>query len=235
MARLIFTRLVDAWESCKDISARSQNDPNYLYAANAVALFYIQWLPVFPRPQSISEGLREEFILSRAALKQTPSTTAASATLESGGAEPSLDNESRESELVGEMFSRVGKAGHIYRRITEWDWGLDGEIEFKDRAGQASGRRVYVQLKSGDSYLVKRARDGEEIFTVKNKRHLEYWTVHQYPVMLVIRQSTGLVRWMNVSEYLRVNGKTSGQIIFRGEEVTVENLQRLALKMLNEE
>ena len=92
----------------------------------------------------------------------------------------------------------------------------------------ASGRRLYVQLKSGDSYLVRRASDGEEIFTVKNKRHLEYWTQHAYPVMLVIRQSNGLTRWMDVSAYLRANPTTS-QIVFKGLTVTSAAIRDLAV------
>lgn len=41
------------------------------------------------------------------------------------------------------------------------DHGIDGEIEFKDDRGRASGKRLYVQLKSGDSYLKKRRSDGQ--------------------------------------------------------------------------
>src|SRR5205814_614023 len=67
-----------------------------------------------------------------------------------------LDNESKELILVGHAFVIAGEAGHIFRPTPNSDWGLDGEIEFKDHDGNASGQRVYLQLKSGDSYLVTR-------------------------------------------------------------------------------
>ena len=85
---------------------------------------------------------------------------------------------------------------------TQLGLGIDGEIEFKNDKGEASGRRVYLQLKSGDSYLRTRKSDGTEIFRIKNPRHAEYWQAHEYPVMLVIRTSDGEICWMNVTEYL---------------------------------
>lgn len=64
----------------------------------------------------------------------------------------------------------VAEAGQIYRGYTNSDHGIDGEIEFKDDQGRASGKRLYVQLKAGDSYLKKRQRDGAEVFQIKNPR-----------------------------------------------------------------
>jgi hypothetical protein len=126
------------------------------------------------------------------------------------------------------MYTVVAQAGHIFRMVANSDWGIDGEIEFKDAAGQASGKRLYVQLKSGDSYLTRRKGDNQEIFAVKNDRHLEYWVQHAYPVMLVIRQSSGHIRWMDVSAYLKSHGRNNRQIVFQGEPLTVDSIQRLA-------
>ena len=64
-----------------------------------------------------------------------------------------IDNESRELILVGHAYAIAGEAGQIYRQYTDSDHGIDGEIEFKDREGKASGKRVYLQLNSVDSYL----------------------------------------------------------------------------------
>lgn len=233
-AQLLFNRMTDAWGSCKEISRRSQRDPRYLYAARAIDLFCQTWATRFPKPQSLSERLREEFILTRAAIKDgNPVSTRGQATApESARSVSNLDqsigNESRELVLLGEMISIVGAAGHIFRATPNSDWGIDGEIEFKDSAGRASGRRVYVQLKSGDSYLVRRADTAEEIFTVRKLRHLEYWVQQAYPVMLVIRQSNGQIRWMDVSAYLRRNGHSKCQILFHGEVVTPDAVRQLA-------
>lgn len=238
LAQLIFTRMTEAWRSCTEVSKRSHGDPRYLYAARAIDLFHQQWLPSFPTPQSISERLREEFVLARSALKRTAVAAPATSAMTSDPAatasdvEQSIDNESRELILIGDMFSLVGQAGHIFRPTPNSDWGIDGEIEFKDSAGRASGRRLYVQLKSGDSHLVRRSGDGEEVFTVKNLRHLEYWVQQAYPVVLVIRQSSGLIRWMDVSAYLKQNAQPNRQIVFRGEPLTVDAVRVLAEKWL---
>jgi len=138
-----------------------------------------------------------------------------------------LDNESLELILVGHAFSTAGEAGQIFRPTPNSDWGIDGEIEFKNDKGQASGRRVYLQLKSGDSYLHTRKSDGKEIFAIKNPRHAEYWQAHEYPVMLVIRISDSQIRWMNVTDYLRRHGVNTKQIVFEGEAFTALNVARM--------
>ena len=133
-----------------------------------------------------------------------------------------LDNESRELILVGHAYTIVAEAGQIYRGYTNSDHGIDGEIEFKDDKGHASGKRLYVQLKSGDSYLKKRERDGAEVFHIKNPRWADYWQQQAYAVMLVIRTSDGEIRWMDVSAYLKresAGGKTVKQIVFEGRAV----------------
>ena len=55
----------------------------------------------------------------------------------------------------------MAEVGQIYRGYTNSEHGIDGEIGFKAEQGRASGKRLYVQLKSGASYLrrVKKARD----------------------------------------------------------------------------
>jgi WD40 repeat protein len=137
-----------------------------------------------------------------------------------------LDNESRELILVGHATAIAAEAGQIFRPVTWADWGIDGEIEFKDDKGQASGQRLYLQLKSGDSYLYQRKSDDVEVFTIKKARHVEYWLKQKYPVMLVIRTSDGRIRWMNVTDYLHEHGKDTKQIVFQGEPFTALNVVR---------
>jgi small GTP-binding protein len=144
----------------------------------------------------------------------------------------SIDNESRELILVGHAYAIAGEAGQIYRGYTNSDHGIDGEIEFKDYEGDASGKKVYLQLKSGDSYLYKRERDDKEIFTIKKERWAKYWQAQAYPVMLVIRTSDGEIRWMNVTEYLKKQSKLPKQIIFEGEPLTALNLVRMRDRVL---
>jgi DNA-directed RNA polymerase subunit RPC12/RpoP len=143
-----------------------------------------------------------------------------------------IDNESRELILVGHAYSISGEAGQIFRQTSNSDWGIDGEIEFKDRNGKASGKRVYLQLKSGDSYLVRRKSDDKEIFYIRNERHAEYWRTQAYPVMLVIRTSDGIIRWMDATEYLKTHGIEERQIVFNGEPFTATNLIYMRDKVL---
>ena len=146
-------------------------------------------------------------------------------------ARASIDNESKELILIGDAFAIAGEAGQIFRPTPNSDWGIDGEIEFKDYEGKASGSRIYLQLKSGDSHLGTRKKDGAKVFKIKNPHHADYWQQQAYPVMLVIRTSDGRTRWMDVSAYLKEKSKGRKtrvlQIVFDGEPFTALNLLRL--------
>jgi small GTP-binding protein len=147
-----------------------------------------------------------------------------------------LDNESKERALVGEVISTVALAGQISREFNVSDHGIDMEIEFKDDAGKATGQKLYLQLKSGDSYLRKQRRDKVEVFTIKKERHAEYWMAQAFPVLLVIRNSDGEVRWMEVRDWLKgANDKADKpvkQIVFEGERFDVMSVRRWREKAL---
>ena len=147
-----------------------------------------------------------------------------------------LDNESKDRALVGEVISTVALAGQISREFVVSDHGIDLEVEFKSDAGEATGRKLYLQLKSGDSYLRARQRDDTEIFEIKKERHARYWAVQAFPVMLVIRNSKGEVRWMEIRELLRresASGKDPvKQIVFTGERFDVMSVRRWREKAL---
>jgi GTPase SAR1 family protein len=139
-----------------------------------------------------------------------------------------LDAQALEQILFGHVQAIAGEANQIFRRVAEYDYGIDGEIEFKDNDGRPSGKRIYVQLKSGNSYLRTRRGDGREVFDVKNDRHLTYWIGQPGDVYLVIRQTDErtneqTIRWMNVTRYLRNRrDQQSRQVVFEGEPLTME-------------
>ena len=139
-----------------------------------------------------------------------------------------LDTQALEQILIGHMMAIAGEANQIFRPVTMFDYGIDGEVEFKDNDGKASGKRIYIQLKSGNSYLRTRKGDGCEIFDVSNDRHLDYWVNQPVDVYLVIRQTdeaTGghVIRWMNVTSYLKARKDArSRQIIFDGQKLDME-------------
>jgi hypothetical protein len=143
----------------------------------------------------------------------------------------SMLNASKEGMLRGQVYSIVHEAGQIYRSVLESDYGMDGEIEFRDDAGVPSGKKVLLQLKSGDSYLRKRKRDRVEVFQLKKPGWAGSWLRQVFPVMLVIRTSDGTIRWMDVTDYLRRNPDAK-QIIFAGEPFTPLNIARYRQKVL---
>jgi len=144
-----------------------------------------------------------------------------------------LDTQALEQILIGHMMAICGEANQVFRPVSMFDYGIDGEVELKDNDGQPSGKKIYVQFKSGNSYLRTRRSDGREVFDVKNDRHLEYWISQPVDVYHVIRQTdeqTGeqTIRWMNVTRYLKNRkDKKSRQIIFEGEALTMETVWRL--------
>jgi GTPase SAR1 family protein len=144
-----------------------------------------------------------------------------------------LDNQSLEQILIGHMMAVCGEANQVFRPMSMFDYGIDGEVEFKDNDGRPSGKKIYVQLKSGNSYLRTRRSDGREVFDVKNDRHLDYWMGQPVDVYLVVRQTderTGeqAIRWMNVTRYLKDRkDRKSRQIIFEGEALTMQAVWKL--------
>jgi small GTP-binding protein len=144
-----------------------------------------------------------------------------------------LDTQALEQILIGHMMAITGEANQIFRELDKFDYGIDGEVEFKDNDGRASGKKIYIQLKSGNSYLRTRKHDGSEVFDVSNERHLEYWISQPVDVYLVIRQTdemTGVptIRWMNVTRYLNNRkDKKSRQIIFQGEKLDMDAVWRV--------
>ena len=144
-----------------------------------------------------------------------------------------LDSQALEQILIGHMMAIAGEANQIFRPVAMFDYGIDGELEFKDDDGKPSGKRVYIQLKSGNSYLRTRKADGKEIFDVTNERHLAYWIRQPVDVYLVIRQTDRLsgeqvIRWMNVTQNLKARkDKKSRQIIFEGEKLDTASVWKL--------
>ena len=82
----------------------------------------------------------------------------------------------------------------------------------------------------------KRRGDGAEIFTLKKQRHADYWMAQAFPVLLVIRNSEGEVRWMEVRDWLKResdNGKKPvKQIVFEGERFDVMSVRRWRERVL---
>ena len=81
-----------------------------------------------------------------------------------------LDAQSLEQILIGHMMAICGEANQVFRPVSMFDYGIDGEVEFRGNDGQPSGKKIYMQLKSGNSYLRTRRNDGREVFDVATAR-----------------------------------------------------------------
>jgi len=156
-----------------------------------------------------------------------------------------LESESNERALVGEVISTATLAGQLSREYTVSDHGIDMEIEFISDAGEATGRKLFLHVKSGDAFLHEprastssaRESDGAEIFMIKDEAHARHWMAQPFPVLLVIRNSEGEVRWMEVRDWLKResnNGKKPvKQIAFEGERFDVMSVRRWRERVLS--
>ena len=133
-----------------------------------------------------------------------------------------LANESKERALVGEVISTVALAGQISREFKVSDHGIDMEVEFRDDAGEPTGKRLYLQLKSGDSY---------------NSTDISYWKAQPVPVLLMLRAANGEVRWMEVSEWEKLAAGSREHLkrfVFQGARFDVMTVRLLRDKALSQ-
>lgn len=146
-----------------------------------------------------------------------------------------LNNLDKEAQLFGIVEYLTSTAGQIFRPTSKYDVGIDGHIEFKEADGTPSAKTIYLQLKSGNSYLRHRESDDKNIFQIQKRRHVNYWKKHRDPVMLVVRTSQHGTRWMDVREYI-INAEADGArityIVFDGEPFTPESIRRWRDKVL---
>ena len=75
----------------------------------------------------------------------------------------------------------------MFREQHESDYGIDAQVEVVERSGQASGKLIALQIKSGSSYFKSRKGTSGVSYTYYGKlRHLDYWLQHSLPVFLII-------------------------------------------------
>jgi small GTP-binding protein len=162
-----------------------------------------------------------------------------------------LDTRRQGKLLVHEVSARITSANQKCHEIPgDQDEGIDLALEFTDNEGSGTGKRMYLQLKAGNSYLKKRKRDGAEIFTIKKQRWVKQWICQDGPMMLVIgtfpeepdrdaaseKKTFAAVRWMEIGEFLRKesdNGKKPvKQIVFDGDRLDALSVRRWRDKVL---
>jgi len=130
-----------------------------------------------------------------------------------------IERDRHESALLGKIMARVAEAEQIFRPTKSFELGIDGEIEFKDKNGNASGKRIYLHFKSGDT-----PQDEERIL----RQYIERWRSQRYIVYSVFEQDAKIY-WSNVTPDISpANGRTRSQ----REEMTLQAIEAVRNTML---
>ena len=161
-----------------------------------------------------------------------------------------LDSRRKGKLLALEVMARITSADQKCFEIPGVeDEGLDIEVEFTDNDRRGTGKRLYLQLKAGNSYLQTRKGDGAEIFKIKKQGWVKYWLKQECPVLLVIgtfpeqmderrgsKERFADIRWMEISELLRRESKNGTQpvrqIVFKGERLDTLSVRGWRAKAL---
>jgi Domain of unknown function (DUF4365) len=121
---------------------------------------------------------------------------------------PTVDeNAFTERRGIIAVESATTDARCIWRETRMRDVGIDGQIEYVDPQGRATGRIVAVQVKSGSSYFERSTR--EHVPYTPPNRHRNYWREFPLPVILVLHDpGTAVTCWVDARAALRGGEKT---------------------------
>jgi hypothetical protein len=72
--------------------------------------------------------------------------------------------------IVAETLARLNL---VWRETPSTDVGIDGQIEFVNETGEATGQIIAVQVKSGPSYLREGANNSWAFYP--SEAHRRYW------------------------------------------------------------
>jgi hypothetical protein len=105
---------------------------------------------------------------------------------------------------VGLMLAQLG---FIFRESSNSDVGIDGQIEYVNNAGEATGKIIAVQIKSGSSYLYDSKSDNNNWTFYPDEKHKYYWEQFPIPVILFVHSPIEeKVYFIDARHYLKING-----------------------------
>lgn len=93
--------------------------------------------------------------------------------------------------------------GHLWRPITVFDTGVDGEIELRNKeTSEVLGTYIKVQVKAGDSYF--KAETNDDFTFILDKDDYDYWMKGNVPVILVVcRPENSEAYWVSLRQYIK--------------------------------
>lgn len=107
----------------------------------------------------------------------------------------------QERRGINAVAEAMARAGLIWRETPMADVGIDGQIEYVNPEGFATGRIIAVQVKSGPSFF--KEKENTWIFYPEEK-HLFYWERFPLPVLIILHNpDTGMSYWQDIRHALR--------------------------------
>ena len=120
-------------------------------------------------------------------------------------------NHAQERRGVLAVAKAAIEMGQIWRETPMVDVGIDGQLEYVDPRGHATGQMLAVQVKSGQSFF-----EHEEASCFKHyiaDKHRAYWERFPLPVILILHHpSFGRSHWVDARQVLRT--PSSAQLPF---------------------
>jgi RNase P subunit RPR2 len=135
------------------------------------------------------------------------------------------DTQALEQILIGHMMAVCGEANQIFRQVSMPEYGIDGEVEFKDKDGRPSGKKIFVRLKTEKPQM--EFMNVRTLYYFDDEPDVDRWVNQSADVYLVIRDVQGRIRWMNVTRYLKKRKQKSREIIFEGERLDAPAVWRV--------
>jgi len=120
--------------------------------------------------------------------------------------------------LVSQAFEKLGMA---FRDQPICDFGVDAHVEVIE-AGRATGRLLAIQVKAGSSYFREESADGW-VFRF-NEPHMEYWTKHVLPVILLLADlEKDVIYWQPLNaDTVQSTGRDFKVVVPHDQTVTAE-------------
>lgn len=117
---------------------------------------------------------------------------------------PNITSENlQERAGVYRVAQLLSLKGIIFRETSNTDVGIDGQIEWLSKSGQATGQILAVQIKSGISFFRNKEKEDYWKF-YPNKKHLKYWEAFPIPVVILLHHpETDNVYYQDIRFYLR--------------------------------
>lgn len=121
---------------------------------------------------------------------------------------PKYTSENQQERIgVQKVGLILAELGLIFRETPNSDVGIDGQIEYVNNEGEATGKIIAVQIKSGDSYLYNSKNDISNWTFYPEDKHKNYWEKFPIPVILLVYSpQNDNVYFIDARYYLKVNG-----------------------------